>query len=124
MEKFASMESLAQGAVAEKFNQELEKVFQNCMDPNTDFKKPRKIILTCVFRTNEDRDETDVSFEVKSALAPSAPVSSRFIIGKDAAGKVKASEYAKGVIPGQDQIDSETGEIIPGVVDFRTAKTR
>lgn len=46
MEKFASMESLAQGAVAEKFNQELEKVFQNCMDPNTDFKKPRKITLT------------------------------------------------------------------------------
>ena len=113
------LDELANGAVAEKFNVELEKVLKNLMDLNTDFKKARKITLTCNFSTTEDRDEAVVDFEIKSALAPQKGVMSRMIIGKDAEGKVQAAEYEKGQLPGQTKIDQETGEIVDGVIDFR-----
>ena len=113
------LDELANGAVAEKFNVEMEKVLRNLMDLNTDFKKARKITLTCNFSTTEDRDEAVVDFEIKSALAPQKGVMSRMIIGKDAEGKVQAAECEKGQLPGQTKFDEETGEVIDGVIDFR-----
>lgn len=44
MEKL-SLETLMQGAVQEKFENELKRVLENIMDPNTDFKKKRKLFL-------------------------------------------------------------------------------
>ncbi|WP_314881384.1 hypothetical protein [Filifactor alocis] len=41
MEKL-SLETLMQGAVQEKFENELKRVLENIMDPNTDFKKKKK----------------------------------------------------------------------------------
>lgn len=119
------LDTLAGGAVAEKFNLELEKVLANCMDPNTDFKKARKITLNVTIKPNEERDETGVQFEVKSTIAPSKPVETRMIIGLDEDLKVQAAEYQKGQLPGQTEAvsDPETGEVVyraPEVVDFRT----
>ncbi len=113
------LDSLANGAVAEKFNAELETVLKNCMDLNTDFKKARTVTLKCSLKPSAERDEVAVEFEVKSTLAPSMPVGSRLIVGKDNEGKVQAAEYQRGQLPGQAEFDPETGEVKEGIIDFR-----
>ena len=40
-----SLSELMDGGVEERFNQELEKVWANVYDPNTDAKKPREVTL-------------------------------------------------------------------------------
>lgn len=55
---------------------------------------------------------------VKSKIIPAKPVVSRLLIGKDGEG-VKATEYQKGIIPGQVIVDVETGEVTDGIIDFK-----
>ena len=117
MEKL-SLETLMQGAVQEKFEKELKRVLENIMDPNTDFKKKRKLTIDFEFITNEERDETLFDCIVKSKIIPAKPVVSRLLIGKDGEG-VKVTEYQKGIIPGQVIVDVETGEVTDGIIDFK-----
>lgn len=113
-----SLDKLMNGAVQEKFENELKNVLENIMDPNTDFAKKRKLTITFEFVTNEERDETAFSCSVKSNIVPSKPIISRMLIGKDEEG-VKAAEYERGALPGQTVIDIETGEVSDGIIDFR-----
>lgn len=118
MSEKLNLDSLMQGAVQEKFDNELKRVLENIMDPNTDFKKKRKLTMTFEFHTNEERDETIFDCVVKSTLIPAKPAISRLLIGKDEKG-VKAAEYERGVLPGQTVIDIETGEVSDGIIDFK-----
>lgn len=113
-----SLDTLMQGAVQEKFENELKRVLENIMDPNTDYKKKRKLTIDFDFFTNEDRDETLFECVVKSKIIPAKPVASRLLIGKDSEG-VMAAEYERGVIKGQTVIDIETGEVTDGIIDFK-----
>lgn len=97
------LDTLLGGAVEERFNDALQEVLQNIMDPNTAHANQRKITLEIKFKPNEDRDESDIDFQVKTALAPPKPLGSRLLIGKDK-GKAVAVEYSK-QIPGQVDIN-------------------
>ena len=49
MEVMIDLNTFADGALAERFHQEFERVMENMADLNTDPKKARKIVLTLSF---------------------------------------------------------------------------
>lgn len=112
--------NIARGALLERADVEIDKVLQNIVDKNTDFKKSRKVTLELEFKaTDETREAVAVALKAKSSVQPYNPVITQIFVGKDSEGQVVAEEYIrnKGVIPGQTgiQVDTETGEIVePG----------
>lgn len=136
-----NLETFAGGALQEKFDDAMEKVLQNMMDPNTPWKNKRKITVEVTFEQNEDRDDSSVDVSVVPKLAAVKPVNTRMAIGKDLeTGKCYAEEYGNSIrgqmsfddIDGQNdvvvdgkRVDPDTGEIKEGtsqVVDFRAVK--
>ncbi|RRG80136.1 hypothetical protein, partial [Clostridioides difficile] len=89
-----ALEKFAGGVLKEKFNTELQKVLDNIADPNTDFKKTRKISLEIVFKANEDRDLAEVDIKSKATIVEAKATTTKVIIGKDLeTGRVEASEF-------------------------------
>lgn len=136
-----NLETFAGGALQEKFDDALEQVLQNMMDPNTPYKNKRKIQVEVTFTQNEDRDDSSVDVAVITKLASVKPVNTRMAIGKDLrTGKCYAQEYGnsiRGQMSLEDfqpestatvngkEVDPETGEIkenVSHVVNFREAK--
>nr|DAT39251.1 MAG TPA: hypothetical protein [Bacteriophage sp.] len=140
--KAVELQELVGGALQEKFSKSFEKVVDNLQDVNTSFKTKRKITITLDFTQNENRDDVSVNVSVVEKLAPSAPLATKFAIGKNlATGESYAEEYGrqiKGQLSFDDMtqpqpvqktadgklVDTETGEIIEaaeetGIVDFR-----
>ena len=135
-----NLETFAGGALQEKFDDAMEKVLVNMMDPNTPWKNKRKITVEVTFEQNEDRDDSTVNVSVVPKLAPVKPVSTRMSIGKDLeTGEVFAEEYGnqcRGQMTLDDYqgqrnqavdgrtVDTETGEIREGsrVIDLRETK--
>lgn len=139
------LEEFAGGALQEKFDDAMEKVLTNLMDPNTPWKNKRKISVEITFTQNEDRDDTSVNVSVVPKLAPVKPIETKMAIGKDlATGKVFAEEYGKQIrgqmtlddyekqkaaekqpdesrqaIVDGNLVDTETGEITGKVIDLR-----
>ena len=63
-----SLSDLMDGSVEERFNAELDKVWQNVFDPNTDPKKTRTLTLKVKIIPNERRDSCDFRVNVTSSL--------------------------------------------------------
>lgn len=137
-----NLETFAGGALQEKFDDAMEKVLLNMMDPNTPWKNKREITVKVTFEQNEDRTDTTVNVAVVPKLAPVKPIGTRMAIGKNLkTGDVFAEEYGtqvrgqmtleqyqeqQKVAEKEVPFDPETGEIIEpqpqAVVDFRAAK--
>lgn len=137
-----NLETFAGGALQEKFDDAMDKVLVNMMDPNTPWKNKRKISVEITFEQDEDRSDTAVNVAVIAKLAPVKPIGTRMAIGKNLkTGEVFAEEYGsqcRGQMTLDDLqkqktsevdgkvIDTETGEIIEQkpqqVVDFRAVK--
>jgi len=88
---------LAEGAVQERINEELQKVAQNIMDPNTEWKKVRKVTLTISVSPDESREIGLVGIEAKSSLAPAKGIATTFMFGTSREGKAVANELVSGV---------------------------
>lgn len=107
-----NLQTVADGALAEKLNEGIKQVLENILDPNTEYKTKRKLNLEMTFETNESRELSQVDFLVKTKLAPQKAVATTFLIGTDGKGGILASEY-KNQVPGQSvmRVDEATGEI-------------
>lgn len=92
-----NLSSFADGAVAERFNIELEKVLENISDPNTDPKKTRKLTLTLSFKADEERDITSVGVQAKTSLAPAKDIQTKIVMDRGGDGKVIGQELKSGV---------------------------
>jgi len=92
-----NVHDLAGGAVGERLNIELQKAAQNILDPNTDWKKPRKVTLTITLRADESREIALVDVEAKTTLAPPRAVATKFVIDRDERGQAVAAELKSGV---------------------------
>ncbi|ARK25982.1 replication terminator protein [Sporosarcina sp. P37] len=110
MKPIINLNDFAGGAAAEKFNNEMQRVLDNIADPNTDFKKARKVTLTVTLKANKNRDLANVAVEAKSTIAPSKPISTDLIIDLAADGKVTGAELKSGLV-GQMYAD-ENGEVL------------
>lgn len=90
-EQFVSLDSLGQGAAIEKFEDELNRVLENVLDPNTKPTTSRSVTLTVTIKPDEDRSFANTLIEVKSKLAPSRAVGTAIYIGRHA-GRAVATE--------------------------------
>lgn len=114
-----SLDDLMDGGVAERFNVELDKVWDNVYDPNTDANKVRAVVLTVKIRPNERRDACDMRVSVQSKLAPQVELSQTVMITQRDDGSVLATERTDQV-PGQiDMAGEETP--MPKTISFRRA---
>lgn len=111
-----SLSDLMDGSVEERFNRELDKVWDNVYDPNTDPKKARTLTLKVKIIPNERRDSCDFRVSVQSSLAPYADLTQTVMLSVGADGTITATERTDQV-PGQ--IDIEGNEApLPQTVNF------
>ncbi|EMU52287.1 hypothetical protein CBU02nite_32500 [Clostridium butyricum] len=112
MEKMINLETLADGALAEKVNIALKEVLSNIADPNTEWKTKRKLTVDITFVAQEDRELALLDIQTKTKLAPPKSVGTKIVIGTDGKGGILASEFGK-QISGQStmRVDQETGEV-------------
>lgn len=118
---------LAQGAVQEKLDREFEKVFENIQDPNVNAKAKRTITLKIDLVPDDVRQVVKTNVTATSKLAPTDPVTTTILTGKDlTTNKIEARELQSGV-PGQTYIDekgdlrTDTGEPVD-VIEKETRK--
>ena len=105
---------IAEGGLQEKLDNELEKVFDNILDLNTEAKAKRKITIELIMSSNEERTVVDTTMTVKSKLAPQNGVATTTLVGRDFdTGQVHANEL-KSTVPGQMYFD-ENGEILTDI---------
>ena len=95
------------GAILERANREAAKVQENIEDPNTDWKKKRKIQITLVFEASADRETVQMETEVKTTLAPMMPVTTTVYMVRDDQGDPMIVEAVRQT-PGQ--LDMSGGE--------------
>lgn len=105
-------DKFADGAFRERAKQGIEEVLANINDPNTDWKKKRKLTIDLTFSANEARDLTMVDIQTKAKLEPAKSITTTFMMGTDGKGGIIASEF-KNQVPGQStiRVDEETGEL-------------
>ena len=135
-----NLEEFAGGALSVQINKALRQVAENITDPNTDPKKPRKIVATITLKPNDQRNFIATGVETKVTLAPELGAVTALSMGRDlSTGEVDCVEIGN-QIPGQLSMDLEaiqaepepvrgydpsTGEIyenVPHPVDLRRAK--
>jgi hypothetical protein len=108
--QIVDLNAFADGAVAERFNLELQKVLENFADLNTDPTAKRKINLVITLAGDEARDVILANVQAKTSLAPAKKLEAKIIMDLDDEGKVTGKELKSGV-RGQTRVDLETGEI-------------
>lgn len=62
--------TLGEGAAEELFQRELARVLDNIRDPNTQWKKPRKVVLELTIQPDEERQVGTTVIACTSKLAP------------------------------------------------------
>lgn len=115
MREIKNLDTLMDGALTERFNQEFKKVLQNVFDPNTAPKKKRKLTMIVSVTPNERRDAADLQVDVTTTLAAHVPTTQTVFISMQDDGTVHALEQT-GQLPGQ--IDMEGNVNIPNEVNF------
>ena len=117
--RIKSLDELMDGAVQERFDHELNAVWQNVFDPNTDSKKTRQVILAVKITPNERRDAADFRVSVYSKLAPKVDMSQTVMIRQCDDGSVLATERTNRPA-GQIDIFGEEGPM-PRTIQFPIA---
>lgn len=86
-----SLSTLARGAAIERFDDELQRVLNNIIDPNTT-EGAREITLKVKIKPDADRVTGSVQVVCQSKVCPSRPCSTLIYIGKER-GKGVAFEH-------------------------------
>lgn len=105
-EKVINLNTFAEGALLQKTTKELQKVFENIHDPNTNPTKTRSITITISLSADEKREYIDSEVSVTSKLQPHKPATAKMIMGKHD-GKITARELVSGK---KDQMFFDTDE--------------
>lgn len=105
-----NLANIAKGAVNEAFEIEFEKAIKNILDPNTEPKKARKIVVEIVLKPDQKRNHVSLICQAKSTLVPAAGIETSLLIGTNRHGDVIAQELMAQA-EGQLEVDRETGEI-------------
>ena len=107
-EKFLSLETLGQGAAVEIFNEELSKMLDNVLDPNTSATAVRSVTLTFAVKPDEDRTFGAGKIDVSAKLAPPRGVGIPIYIGRHA-GRAVATERDQRQLAFDDNVMSLRG---------------
>ena len=77
-----TLTNLGNGGAVELFEEELGKLLENILDPNTDPKAKRKLSLEVTFAPNSDRNEVAIDVACKSKLAPMVSAAATVFVGR------------------------------------------
>ena len=78
-----TLANLGNGAAVEKFNESLQSVIANVLDPNTEAKTKRRIVLEVTFVPDRDRDIGAVTVSCQARLAPTVSFRTQAYLGRD-----------------------------------------
>ncbi|HEL1697496.1 TPA: hypothetical protein TXS28_000213 [Streptococcus suis] len=127
------LSSIADGGLQEKLNNELARVIENILDPNTDPTVKQEVSIKLVLKPNDQRNSVDTIMEVKSKLATQVKLSTTILVGQNyETGEIHANELLS-AMPGQTFFDNDavlrtdTGQPIdeiekednPAIIDFK-----
>ena len=116
-----NLKEIANGAVQELFENELDKVLENIKDPNTSKKKGRVLSINFTFKPlQDDRDIVSVEINTKSTLAPVESIATQILIDKNG-NKLNAVEFNKNAMKGQQVLEELPHQDIKekNIVNFR-----
>jgi len=106
-----NLSQMAHGAIQEKLDGELEKIFENIHDPNTPYKTKRTLTIKLDFAPDEKREVILFDSNFTTKLAPVIGVTATVLTGKNIhSGKIEAKELKSGR-QGQGYIDVGTGQV-------------
>lgn len=111
-----ALSDLMDGSVEERFNTELDKVWENVFDPNTDPKKARTVTIKVKIIPNERRDSCDFRVNVTSSIAPYTDLTQTVMLSVSDGGTIKATERTDQV-PGQLDIEGHEAPL-PKTIEF------
>ena len=97
------------GRVGQRSADEMDKVIQNILDPNTKATAKRKITLTIELTPDDERRTIGVSVTAKSTLAATNPVATALYVTSDGNGELVVAEMVPQV-PGQMNMDGTQQE--------------
>ncbi|MGM8213537.1 hypothetical protein ACLIBH_12240 [Virgibacillus sp. W0430] len=101
------LSDLANGAIQEKLDYELKKVFDNIHDKNTKAQDKRTVTIKLEFKPDENRQTVAVTSDFTTKLANVEGVSTTVLTGRDlGTGHVEAKEL-KSNAPGQTFFDDD-----------------
>ncbi|MBE0583076.1 MAG: hypothetical protein IH612_04860 [Desulfofustis sp.] len=87
------LSDLSMGKVQARFESALVDVIENLIDPGTELKKDREIIIKLKYRpTDEARETCAVTVQVTKKLQPPREIVSMIGVGIDGNGEVRAVE--------------------------------
>lgn len=107
MQERTSILEMARGAIMEQVDGEISKIVDNIIDPNTEAKKKRQLILTIDFVPSADRGVVSVSASAKCKLQAANSIQTSLYVGVDGkTGEIIATEMTPNVT-GQIDFDGE-----------------
>lgn len=106
------LSKLAGGAVAERVDLAWQELLQNVMDPNTDPKKPRKLMIELTVTPGQKRDMGNVTAVVKTKLEPATGIEMTIMMGVNSNGEIESAEYH------QTQLFEEEAPTNQGIVSY------
>jgi len=115
MREIKKLDDLMDGAITERFEDALVKVWQNVFDPNTDPKAAREVTLVFKFLPNEQRDAAALKADVKVKMAPPVALVQTVLLEKHDDGTIVAMERTNQVT---GQMNMEGNETVPKTVEF------
>ncbi|MBD8005849.1 replication terminator protein [Bacillus norwichensis] len=101
------LSALANGAIQEKLDGELKKVFDNIHDPNTKAEDKRIVTIKLEFVPDENRQTVKLNSNISVKLANVRDVAVTVLTDRDLSnGKIAAKEL-KSSVPGQTYFDDD-----------------
>jgi hypothetical protein len=88
-----SLGNIGGGVAEEKFAEELQKVLDNIVDPNTEEKAVREITIKVKLRPNGTRSHVDIFVSSASKLGPTKAYPTKAFVGRRTDGTGEAHEH-------------------------------
>lgn len=108
-EYMVDLNDFADGALAARFNEELQKIIENIADPNTEPHKNRTLTIQVQIHGDDRRDVLNARVIAKSKLLHAKEAETKILMGVDNNQNIIGKELKSG-IKGQMFIDND-GEL-------------
>ena len=108
-ESNSSILELANGAILERADYELQRIIDNIRDPNTKPDKKRTLTLTIDFMPNFERDNIRLNITAKSKIEATNPIATQMYLTENGDDELIAIEMTQ-QLPGQVNLDGSEQE--------------
>lgn len=112
-----NLSEINDGAIQEKFDYEMEQVFANILDKNTEATKKRQVTLTIDVVPDKKREQVTITCISESKLVPREETETKVLFGRNEnTGHIEAAELKSGargqmfMDPDDLKVKTDTGQ--------------